>query len=217
MRDTFTSVIFDLDGTLVDSAPDILASLDRARDRLGLPRPSDWGRWRIGPPIAGIIGAAWPSLDADEVRRLALAFREEYTHCDLADTRPFPGIQAVLDRATRHAIPLFVATNKPLVSTGQVLRHLGWETCFQDVVTVDSLPDVRLDKAAMVARLCTVWGLERDAGCVVGDSPQDIAAGKANGLATCAAGWGYSSVETLAAAAPDRLLSAPDDLLEFLA
>jgi phosphoglycolate phosphatase len=216
MRDVFNSVIFDLDGTLVDSAPDILDSLDRARTRLGLERPADWGRRRIGPPIAGMIAGAWPSLDPDAIRRVALAFREEYTTCDLANTRPFPGIPEVLEHAVRCGIPLFLATNKPLVSTRQVLNHLGWEQVFRDVATVDSQPGVRQDKAAMVARLCAAWDLDPDGGCMVGDSPQDIAAGKSNGLATCAAAWGYTDVDALVAAGPDRLAAAPRDLLRFL-
>lgn len=196
-------IVFDLDGTLVDSAPEIIAAMESAW--LSLERgPFPRERFEIGPPLKEIVG----SLGATRPDELAAAFRTRYDASDFAATRPFPGIPELLDRL-RAAHSLAVATNKRLAPTDKILKR-WFAGAFARVACSDALDGVpgTYSKAAMVRALGGT--------VLVGDTVADIAAAREAGVRAVAVTWGYDPTDALEKANPDALLSDVEGLFATL-
>ena len=182
MRRAVELLIFDLDGTLVDSRQDLAASVNHALGRLGLPPLSV-------ETVAGFVGdgaqalltralvAARGVADEAEVEAGLRAFREHYAAHLLDATRSYPGVPEALQALSHKAMA--VATNKPRAYALAILEGLGLHQHFR---------------------------------LVVGDSPHDVAMARAVGCGACAVTYGLRPREELVAAAPDFLLDDLRDL-----
>ena len=207
-------LIFDLDGTLVDSRLDLTASVNHAMGRMGLPPLSvetvtgfvgDGARSLLTRALTAARGAA----DEAEVEVGLRVFREHYAAHLLDATRPYPGVPEAL-AALRHKA-MAVATNKPRAYAVAILEGLGIEHHFRLVLGGDSTPHMKPHPAQAEAILGAL-GMPPATALVVGDGPQDVAMARAAGCAACAVTYGLRSREELAAAAPDLLL---DDLRDL--
>lgn len=214
MRRRVDLVIFDLDGTLVDSRMDLTASVNHALGRMGLPPlPVE--------TVAGFIGdgarllftrsleAARGMADEAEVEAGFQAFREHYAAHLLDATRPYPGVPEALQALGHKAMA--VATNKPEGYARAILEGLGLHHHFRLILGGDSTPHKKPHPAQAEAILTAV-GLPPAAALMVGDSPQDVAMARAAGCGACAVTYGLRPREELAAAVPDFLL---DDLRDL--
>lgn len=214
MRRRVDLVIFDLDGTLVDSRQDLSASVNHALGRLGLPPLSletvaGFVGDGVGPLLARALTAARGAADEAEVEAGLRAFREHYALHLLDATRPYAGVPEALQALGRKAMA--VATNKPQGYALAILEGLGLHHHFRLVLGGDSTPHKKPHPAQAEAILAAV-GLPPAAALMVGDSPQDVAMARAAGCGACAVTYGLRSREELAAAAPDFLL---DDLRDL--
>ena len=190
------AVVWDLDGTLVDSAPDIAAALNSLLEENGL-QPLDEQRVRrmIGNGVAALIqrGFAEHGYDRDEIpiKTLQSRFMEIYETCAVDRTRLFPGVIEALQGFAEAGVPQAVCTNKPQGIAEQVLSGLGIADYFRLVIGGDTLPRRKPDP--MPLRVA-ISGLDAQPGgtLMIGDSEVDMAAARAAGARVALVPFGYS-------------------------
>jgi phosphoglycolate phosphatase len=208
------ALIFDLDGTLVDSGLDLALAGNFVRVRFGLPElPVHDVTGFVGDGVARLVER---SLTVDGVppdeERLAeglAVFRDHYgRHC-LDNTRLYPDVLPTLGHF--HRLPLMVATNKPRAFTERILAGLHLEGAFRRVVCGDDVARRKPDPEPL--RRC-LEGLDVDpaAVAVVGDSPQDVRAARALGAVAVAVAYGLKPAGVLRAEGPDLLLDSFGEL-----
>ena len=192
----FSGVVFDLDGTLVDSLPGIEASLRAtlAAHQPGRVLPPGGLRPLVGPPLAGIIRALWPDLGPGEVAALVAAYRTHYLAENCAATPPFPGVPELLRDLHGARVRLFVLTNKPCAQTGLIFDRQGWTGYFEEVGCPDDPLHPFADKAAGAVSLRERRGLDPARTLLVGDAADDARAAEAAGFRFAGAGYGYGNV-----------------------
>ncbi|GAB4144232.1 MAG: hypothetical protein Fur0037_11980 [Planctomycetota bacterium] len=200
--------LFDLDGTLADTIEDIAASVDAVRARFGL---SAIGVEAVRPMVGDGLGALLRrALSRGGValseKDLEMAGEFYVSHHEAQCTRTvrlYPGVRDFLERLAGAGHPLAVVTNKPLRFARAIARHLRLDDLIPVVIGGDSLPQRKPDPAPLLCALQRLGVLDRQ-GTMVGDSPGDIAAGRAAGLETIACLYGYRPAEALIASGPDR-------------
>lgn len=195
--------VFDLDGTLVDTAPDILALLSGVLHENGYPHPP-LSRGLIGPPLEDMVRGICPGLGEEERRRLVLVYRRRYRECDYALSAVFPGLVPLLERLRAAGGRLYVATNKPEAVSRRLLGIKGLG--FDDIVSADSVPGKRLSKEDMLRLLMERHGFGPERGVMTGDSALDVEGARKAGLLGVAALYGYGRAEALLGAEPDFIV-----------
>ena len=199
------AILFDFDGTLIDSAPSILAGLGRALVREGVQPVVPLSPSLIGPPLprtlATLAGSAEPAL----IERLAAAYRDDYDSAGYRQTAVYAGVEDMLHWLGTAGIALHIVTNKRIRPTRLILDHLGWERHFRGVYALDALQPAAADKTALVREVLQRESLSVESTWMVGDTADDQRAAQGNGLRFLAAGWGYGLAADDAAA--ERLQS----------
>ncbi|WP_237213748.1 phosphoglycolate phosphatase [Falsiroseomonas oryziterrae] len=206
--------VFDLDGTLVDSAPDLHAALDRLMAARGLP----------GFARAEVVGMIGDGARALVERALAArgqgfdpaaleAFLADYTAQAAVETRAFPGIEAALDALQDEGWSLALCTNKPEAATRELLAALGLTGRFDAVAGGDSFPVRKPHPGHLLATIAAA-GATPGMAVMVGDHRNDVAAARGAGVPCVFVGWGYG---TLAMAEGARIAANPSDLPAELA
>ena len=173
---------FDLDGTLVDSAPDILRLLGGVLREEGLAVP-ELDKGRIGPLLEDIIRGICPDLAPADLERIVRIYRARYRACPFDESPAFPGIPPLFERLSGRGCRLFVATNKPEDVTRRLLDVRGLLPFLAGFACSDSLPGRRLSKAGMLALLMERHGVEPGTAIMVGDSALDMRGGQEAGMA----------------------------------
>src|SRR5579875_3786424 len=144
------AILFDLDGTLVDSLPGIEFSVDCALAACNLPKRSRELRPLIGPPIRVILHQLVPELEDAELSNLERAFRSSYDSDGWSKTVLHDGALASLEKLRSAGLPLFLVTNKPAAPTRQIMDGLNLGDLFVDVVCRDSRVPSYQSKAEML-------------------------------------------------------------------
>ena len=191
---TWSAVLFDLDGTIVDSAADITGSLAHMFAEMGLPVPSDDTlRSSVGPPLLDSLRMTAGFSDAEAWEALNV-YRDHYGEHVLRSP-VFPGVAGVLERLHAAGIPIALATSKPETMARKVLDHAGLTEYF-DVITGASDDEARSTKADVVAealRRLQAQGVDTANSVMVGDRGYDTLGALANGVPTILVEWGYGS------------------------
>jgi phosphoglycolate phosphatase len=185
------AILFDLDGTLVDSLPGITwavrIALAEVRPGSELPdlRPF------LGPPIQEIFRLALP--DAAPAMRAALErkFRTAYDDEGWRKTVAFPGVPETLAELKRLGMQCFGVTNKPALPTQRILAHCGLDRFFEVFLSTDSRQPALTSKSAATQTLLEKWHLHPRATCLVGDTLEDAHVARACGMAFVAYSGGY--------------------------
>ena len=171
-----TAVIFDLDGTLIDSAPDIHAASNRVLAEAGFaPLTLAQVRSFIGKGVphlvARLLQASGEAPDGPQHAAMVARFTARYESA-VGLTRPYPGVVAALDALAAGGLELGLCTNKPVAPARAVLRHLGLDHHFKVLIGGDSLPQRKPDPAPLLATLAALGG---GVAVYVGDSEVDAA------------------------------------------
>lgn len=211
-------VLFDLDGTLLDTAPDMAAALNRLRAECGLaPLPFAAVRDHVSHGSTAMIRIGFGD-DLPETRFEALRkrFLDLYSATLAAETSLFPGMGSVLEALESRGIAWGIVTNKPGFLSVPLIAAIGLETRSACLVSGDDLPQRKPHPAPLLhaAQLC---GLPPSACCYLGDAERDISAGKSAGMRTLVASWGYIDADQRPDAwGADDSLGQPADLLTWI-
>ena len=209
------TLLLDLDGTLVDSVPDLAASLARLMGARGL-APFTY------PEVALMVGDGAPALvqkafaarggtpDASAIPE----FLADYGEHAADETRPFPGVAETLPKLREAGWRLAVCTNKPLAPTRSLLAALGLGDAFDAIGAGDSFPVRKPDPGHLLATLALLGGTPETA-VMVGDHRNDVVAAAGAGMACVFALWGYGPASSGEGAAATATTFA--DLPEVLA
>lgn len=199
----FQYIIFDLDGTLIDSRPAILEAFDKALSGRNIRPRIDLSAVRIGPPL----GETLRQLVGDNqglIDTLTDDFKRHYDNAGYRESTVFAGIPELFTALHARLVDCYLATNKRLVPTRLIVAHLQWEKHFKDVYALDRQTPSLPDKTSMLAQLVADHAIDTKRAIYVGDTPEDEAAAVTNGLhfigVTCGATALFSRRETLASA-----------------
>lgn len=203
---------FDLDGTLVDSARDLIEATAHSLLALGkTPPPPEVIISHVGGGARGLLRGSMGDEATDEFVEAGLEEFMVYYGAHLLDhTRPYPGVREVLEHFSR-ALPLAVVTNKPEAFTLEILEGLELTGYFREVVGYDSV-GLKKPHPEGILRVLDIWGVEPARAVMVGDSPYDILAGRAAGCVSVAVTYGFKPLDELLEAEPDYLI---DDIREL--
>ncbi len=205
-----TAIVFDLDGTLVDSFDDISAAFRRSFHVIGSPPPAaDVVRAMIGLPLRDMYE---PFAPVETIDMLVGEYRRDYAERCADSTRPFPGIVDLLDRLRTRGHGLAVATTKTTWMARTVMGRLKLEDRVDHVQGTDGFPH----KPAPDVITHALAAVGRPGAWMIGDAVSDITAGRAAGLRTCAVTWGVHAEAALRAAEPDEIVSRVEDLEALL-
>jgi phosphoglycolate phosphatase len=207
-------VLFDLDGTLADSAPGILAGLRHAFEVNGLPPLGpDIERGLLGPPFYESL----PPLIGDAlVPDVISSYREFYGREGMFDASAYAGVQQLLAELHGAGKIMAVATSKPEHYAVPIVEHLGLAQFFR-TIGGDELDGSLRTKALVIEKVLGRLGDPEAADVVmVGDRSHDVEGARAHGIATIGAAWGYGLPGELAAARPLFICATPADLRRVL-
>jgi 2-phosphoglycolate phosphatase len=214
MGRSFDTLIFDLDGTLIDSAPDVHFSVNCALKEMGAP-PIDREEIRraIGPGQDGFLKVVFPNLKKSEVNRFISIFRKYYwEHC-LDRTVLFPGVQIVL--STLKDKQFAIASNKPKAFVERIITGLNIINRFRCVVGPEDVKHVKPDPE-MIVKVLQLCGCEPDRALLIGDTDRDVMAGRAADVPVCGVQYGYGEIQEIKKQKPDFLIERADELIDIV-
>jgi phosphoglycolate phosphatase len=206
------SVLLDLDGTLVNSQPGILASCLAALRALGHePDESFDIRHFIGPPLEDIMRTLLQSYGDDRIDEAVTVYRQHYGESGFLGSVPYPGIGKCLEEMKRAGLRIYLATSKRAVFANRILDHLNFAAYFDGIH--GSVPGGELDhKPELLAHILSKHDLSPSRSLMVGDRRHDISGAHAVGMRGLGVLWGYGARDELETAGADRLADSPADL-----
>ena len=212
------AILFDLDGTLLDTLDDLAESANRVLAQAGLPTHTHSAyRQFIGDGSRMLVTRAIPEdhRTPDRIEVLLTRFKDDYSRHWKTATRPYPGINDLLRELVRRGIPRAVVTNKPHAFAEDCVHHFFADTPFQMVwgqkngvpLKPHPLPALEAAKHLQVAT----------GECLLlGDSDVDMQTARAAGMLPVGAAWGFRPVAELTAAGAVRVVHTPQEILEYL-
>lgn len=212
------AVLFDLDGTLIDSAPDLAGAGNDMRVARGLePLPYEHFRPMVGAGARGMVGIALQVGPSDAgFTELRDEFLARYEQRMTQQTRIFDAVPVVLAALQAQGLPWGIVTNKAQRFTNPLVRALGLHAQAAVVISGDTTPHAKPHPAPLLEAARQMALLPEH--CIyVGDDLRDVQAGRAAGMGTVAAGWGYLGAgEPISAWGADHVIETPGQLLNLL-
>lgn len=197
MTEKLNAIVFDLDGTLIDSSIGILKSFELAFAQCGITPKLPWTPALIGPPLLQTLGLQSSSNAPELLESLRLAFVANYDSYGFRLSLPYTGIHDLLQVLRSKNIQLHIATNKRIIPTRLILEYLGWSDLFDGVFGVDSLDVRQTPKSIIIRHIILNNKLTPMNSIYVGDRFEDYESAKAAGLPFALAKWGFGEAECL--------------------
>ena len=211
-------MIFDLDGTLVDSLPDLAAAMNATLEQLGHPlHPIEFYLPLIGGGIEVMIAGALPPAHRSprQVETARVLMRQHYRRHALRTTRPYPGVGWLLAELARCGVPMAVLSNKLHAETLLVVRGVFPGVRFQVVLGLQPHRAAKPDPASVLAT-ARMLRLDPRQLLLVGDGDTDMLAGRRGGAYPVGATWGYRSARALLSAGAAQLISHPRAVRDYV-
>ncbi|MDO4251495.1 MAG: phosphoglycolate phosphatase [Moraxella sp.] len=212
-------IIFDLDGTLIDSVPDLANSIDAmlayfSKPPAGKARVRNW----VGNGSVKLVERAirWANLSIDDPDCAHDIFLKNYAHATIRnESIEYKGVTDGLNRLIDHGFLLAICTNKPCQFLPAILDKMGWTDKFACIMGGDSLPTKKPDPAPLLS-ICDKLGIDSSQAVMVGDSKNDIIAGQNAKITTLAMTYGYNYGEPIASSQPDGTFDDFGQLVDYL-
>ena len=218
MNNLPATIVFDLDGTLVDTAPDLCAALNHALGKLGRPTvPAADVRHMVGHGARRLLerGLAASGAAIPELVEAGMPLLLGYYAAHIADaSRPYPGVEAALDALAEAGCRLAICTNKPVALSAALVTALGWDGRFAANLGFDSVPSPKPDPAHLFATIHAAGGHPAST-VFVGDSITDTSTALAAKVPVIAVSFGFSDRPTADLGA-DLVIDHYDSLLPAL-
>jgi phosphoglycolate phosphatase len=206
----YKNYIFDLDGTLLDTAHDIIAGFEVAfKTVLEIEVKLDTSI--IGPPLIETVKKIKPDVSEEELAKIMLEFKSHYDVSNYPNTQLYSNVIDVLKKLAQARKSLFIATNKRLIPTMRLLKQFGIIGYFTQIYTSDKDGYPLSTKTQMVDKIIAN-SLMKNETCIIGDTSSDIKAGIENQIATYFVKYGYEQQEEVKHA-PDYIIS---DMIEII-
>jgi len=191
----FDAVLFDLDGTLVDTAPDMVAVVQELQSDKGLePLAFEVGRSQVSNGALGLLRVGFPKADEEQLEALLQEFLQRYEAALCINSTVYPGLGDLLDKLDAARRPWGVVTNKPARITDPLLDALNLSHRLACAVSGDTLATRKPDPGQLLFA-CAMANLKPERTVYVGDAARDIEAGRAAGMATIAVEYGYITAD----------------------
>lgn len=205
------AVLFDLDGTIIDSYAGIQSAFDIAYLHVyGKPNTTSI-KSIIGPPIGEILVRLNQEQDVQKVDEFIEVFKHHYDSLEFKKSTLYEGMNEVLIRLNEAGIKLYIATNKRLAATKLILNYLNIINHFSGVYSSDSKSPAYSSKEVMVADILKTENLQASNTVLIGDTYQDEIAAKFNGIKFIYADYGFGNLS-----APQFRISKPLEALSFI-
>ena len=205
-------VLFDLDGTLTESAPGITNAASYALKAFGIDMKPSELEFFVGPPLQGSFERC--GLTGAQAREAIDVYREYYVAKGMFENAPYAGVEDMLRRLHEAGAELIVATSKPEQFAVSILERFGLAAYFT-VIAGSTLDETRTDKPDVIEYALAEAGVtDRSAAIMVGDRSYDVEGAKATGLASMGVLYGYGAAKEFAEA--DHVAKTPSDIADIL-
>lgn len=214
-------LIFDLDGTLIDSVPDLAVAVNAMLVELGHGQVDEsvvrgWvgnGSFKLVERALWSVSGSVDGVAVETVRAAEGVFLRHYAAACAVRTLPYAGVDAGLRRLRSAGFELALVTNKPMRFVPELLGLFGWETLFSVVLGGDSLAVKKPDPLPLLT-VCERLGVKAGDAVMIGDSKNDVLAGQAAGMATAGLSYGYNYGEPIAMSEPTWVFDGFGELVD---
>ncbi len=208
-------VLFDLDGTLTDSAPGILSSLRYALEKGGVEVEEGKDlRVFLGPPLRESFPKYF-GVPQGEVETLIRYYRERFEKRGMFENSVYPGVKQMLIRLKRVGVKMILATAKPEVYAKRIIEHFGLIDYF-DFISGTSFDHSRDSKAAVIKRALVENRIDVNQAVMVGDRHHDVSGANENHIPCVGVLYGYGSEKELVKAGATAVVKTPEELTKYL-
>lgn len=212
----YKTILFDLDGTLIDSKPGILTSIRKTLDAFNIPYTEEIIDGMVGPPFRVSMKEMLGIEDMSVIEQLIAFYRTHYKAGDWRDCKIYDGVVEMLTALREKGYTLGLATSKPLQYTTIIMEELGLDKYFHYVggATGDATSELKTDVINNVLMKLGVKDL--DSVLMIGDRLYDIEGAKSSGVDSMGILWGYGDRAEHENCGADFILSTPSEVVEFL-
>ena len=214
----YDAVLFDLDGTLLDTLADLAESMNRSLERFGFARHAvEKYRYFVGDGVEALAWRAAPAAKGDDrmTGQLVAAMREEYGRRWAETTRPYPGVPEMLDALIARGLALAVFSNKPHEFTELCVAKLLPRWQFRAVVGIDDGTPTKPNPTGAL-RIAERLGIAPARFVYLGDTGTDMRTAVAAGMYPVGATWGFRTPDELTEHGAEVLIDRPEDLLQLI-
>ena len=210
----YQTILFDLDGTLTDSAPGVIHSVQYALNKYGITEAYENLQCFIGPPLIQSFQKVY-GFGHEQAEEAVVYYREYYSAGGIFENEVYPGIKELLQDLKRAGKTLAVATSKPEFFAKQVLDHFGL-TGYFDFIGGALMDETRTTKVEVLAYTLSEMKADPTASVMVGDREHDVLAAKDLGLDCIGVLYGYGSREELEVAGATAFADTPADVFRIV-
>lgn len=212
---SINTIIFDLDGTLIDSAGSILYGFERVVKSAGLSFKKEIDKNLIGPPLDEVLRSLTGITDLSQLEELVRAFTAYYDDSGYKKMFAYAGVDDLLRNLRKKNFRLILATNKRVTPTLKIIDYLQWTSLFEVIYAIDlNIEKPFNNKKSMLADLIREKGINSKKAIYVGDRLDDQDAAKKNDLQSITVGWGYGEYSD--DSVYSQLIHSPSDLIRLL-
>jgi len=204
-------IIFDLDGTLIDSSDSILDSFASAFKDCDIDLKRPLTESVIGPPLKVTLSLLSGTNDHAKLELLAKKFKANYDSFGYLNTKVYPGVSKMLDSLMRYNIVMYIATNKRILPTLKIINYFGWDKYFVSIFSTDSIGKSNKSKEQVIQHIIKEHHILNEV-IYIGDTEEDMLASNNAKIPFVFAKWGYGSLNA------DQCLqvSKPEEILDFI-
>ena len=188
------NIIFDLDGTLIDSAPAILAGFRSAFQSCDLSPKVALDASIVGPSLQETLSYLAGTDEQSVIDCLSSAFKSDYDEVGYRESAVYPGIPQMLQALKENGFDLYIATNKRHDPTQKIIKFLEWQGFFNAVYSLDSSNPSLSNKAELISRIIEKHQLDLSITTYIGDRSEDNHAASVNAMACILVEWGYGEL-----------------------
>jgi phosphoglycolate phosphatase len=206
------SIVFDLDGTLIDSSPGIISTIHYILKNKGLMIDKKFDSSIIGPPLRETLKIITNFSTEEIINELIDEFKRKYDSTGYKEIIVYPGINEALQFLINNGINLYIATNKRIKPTKMILEYLGWEEIFKEIYALDSVNPAYINKTAMLKEVKNHLNNKKEKMIYVGDKNEDGYAADENLIPFFKVKWGYGLLEKSEDIHVWEMIDKPEDI-----